>query len=120
MKVIVSAKYGPADVLQLSEVAKPAPRDTEVLIKIYAATLNRTDCGFLRAAPFIVRFWSGLMKPKNAILGNEFAGQIEAVGKSVTSFGVGDRVFGYNDVTFGAHAEYMVMPEKAPFNQRQL
>ena len=114
MKAIVYTKYGPPDVLQLTEVEKPAPKDTEVLIKIYAATVNRTDCGFLRAAPFIVRFFSGLMKPKNEILGNEFAGQIEAVGKGVTSFGVGDRVFGFNDVTFGAHAEYMVMPEKAP------
>jgi NADPH:quinone reductase-like Zn-dependent oxidoreductase len=114
MKAIVYTKYGPPDVLQLTEVEKPAPKVTEVLIKIYAATVNRTDCGFLRAAPFIVRFFSGLMKPKNAILGNEFAGQIEAIGKGVTSFGVGDRVFGFNGVTFGAHAEYMVMPEEAP------
>jgi len=114
MKAIVYTKYGPPDVLQLTEVEKPAPNETEVLIRIYAATVNRTDCGFLRAAPFIVRFFSGLMKPKNAILGNEFAGQIEAVGKGVTSFGVGDRVFGFNGVTFGAHAEYMVMPEEAP------
>ena len=114
MKAMVYTTYGSPDVLQLTEVEKPAPKDTEVLIKIYAATVNRTDCGFLRAAPFIVRFFSGLMKPKNAILGNEFAGQIEAIGKGVTSFGVGDRVFGFNDVTFGAHAEYMVMSEEAP------
>jgi len=114
MKAIVYTKYGSPDVLQLTEVEKPAPKDTEVLIKIYAATVNRTDCGFLRAAPFIIRFFSGLMKPKNAILGNEFAGQIEAIGKGVTSFGVGDRVFGFNGVTLGAQAEYMVMPEEAP------
>lgn len=114
MKAIVYTKYGPPDVLQLTEVEKPAPSETEVLIKIYAATVNRTDCGFLRAEPFVVRFFSGLMKPKNAILGNEFAGQIEAVGKDVTSFGVGDRVFGFSGDTFGAHAEYMVMPEEAP------
>lgn len=114
MKAIIYTKYGPPDVLELTEVEKPVPKDTEVLIKIYAATVNRTDCGFLRAAPFIVRFFSGLMKPKNTILGNEFAGQIEAVGKDVTSFSVGDKVFGFNGVNFGAHAEYMVMPEEAP------
>ena len=114
MKAIVYNRYGSPDVLRLSQVEKPVPRDNEVLIKVYAATVNRTDCGFLRAAPFIVRFFSGLMKPRNTILGNEFAGQIEAVGKSVTSFGVGDRVFGYSEVTFGAHAEYLVIPEKAP------
>ncbi len=114
MKAVVYERYGPPDVLQLDEVEKPAPRDTEVLIKIYAATVNRTDCGFLRAAPIIVRFFSGLTKPKNTILGSEFAGQIEAVGTGVTRFRVGDRVFGFNGVTFGAHAEYMVMPEEAP------
>ncbi len=114
MKAIVYTRYGPPGVLHLTEVEKPSPRDGEVLIKIYAATVNRTDCGFLRAAPFIVRFFSGLLKPKNTVLGNEFAGQIEAVGKGVTSLRVGDRVFGFNDVTFGAHAEYIVMPEEAP------
>jgi len=114
MKAIVYTRYGPPGVLHLAEVAKPAPRDGEVLVKIYAATVNRTDCGFLRAAPPIVRLFSGLFKPKNTVLGNEFAGQIEAVGKGVTSFRVADRVFGFNDVTFGAHAEYMVIPEEAP------
>ncbi len=114
MKAMVYTRYGSPDVLHLNEVEKPAPGDTEVLIRIYAATVNRTDCGFLRAAPFIVRFFSGLLKPKNTILGNEFAGQIEEVGKGVKSLRVGDRVFGFNDVTFGAHAEYMVMPEEAP------
>ncbi len=113
MKAIVYTKYGPPDVLQLTEMEKPVPKDNEVLIKIYVATVNRTDCGFLRAAPFIVRFFSGLMKPKNTILGNEFAGQIETVGKDVTSFSVSDKVFGFNDINFGAHAEYMVMPEEA-------
>jgi len=114
MKAIVFTKYGSPDVLQLSEMEKPVPRDNEVLIKVYAATVNRADCGFLRATPFIVRLFSGLMEPKNTILGNEFAGQIETVGKDVTSFSVGDKVFGFNDINLGAHAEYMVMPEEAP------
>ena len=111
MKAIVYTEYGPPDVLQLKEVQKPTPKDNEVLIKIHATTVNRTDCGFLRAEPFIVRFFSGLTKPRNTILGNEFAGKIEAVGKAMTSFKVGDKVFGFDGDTFGAHAEYMTMPE---------
>ena len=114
MKAIIYRKYGPPDVLHLAEVEKPVPKDGEVLIKVYASTVNRTDCGFLRADPWIVRFFNGFAKPKNAILGSEFAGQIEAIGKGATSFGVGDRVFGFSGVTFGAHAEYIVMHEEAP------
>ena len=112
MKAIVHTKHGPPDVLQLKEVEKPSPKDNELLIKIHATTVNRTDCGFLRAKPFIVRFFSGLIKPRRTSLGNEFAGKIEAVGKDVTSFKVGDKVFGYNDDDFGAHAEYMTTPEE--------
>ncbi len=111
MKAIVYKKYGPPEVAQLTEVEKPVAKDNEVLIKVYATTVNRTDCGFRSAEYFIVRFFSGLLKPNNQILGNEFAGEIEAVGKSVTAFKPGDKVFGYNDKTFGAHAEYMVLPE---------
>jgi NADPH:quinone reductase-like Zn-dependent oxidoreductase len=112
MRAVVYTKYGPPDVLQLREVPKPPPKDNEVLIRIYATTVNRTDCGFLRAKPFIVRFFSGLTRPKNTILGNEFAGKVEAAGKDITSFRVGDKVFGYNDTDFGAHAEFMTMPEE--------
>lgn len=84
-----------------------------MLIKVYATTVNRTDCGFRSADYFIARFFSGLLRPKNTILGNEFAGEIEALGKDVTSFSLGDKVFGYNDTRFGAHAGYMIMAEKA-------
>jgi NADPH:quinone reductase-like Zn-dependent oxidoreductase len=93
------------------EVDKPEPKDNEVLIKVYATTVNRTDCGFRSAEYCIVRFFSGLFRPKNKTLGNEFAGDIEAIGKDVTSFNIGDKVFGYNDTKFGAHAEYMTMAE---------
>jgi len=110
MRAIVYEKYGGPDVLELREVEKPAPKDNEVLIKVHVTTVNRTDCGFLRAKPFIVRFFNGLTKPKNTILGNEFAGEIETVGKDVTSFKFGDKVFGFSD-DFGAHAEYITMPE---------
>ena len=112
MKAIVHTKYGPPNVLKLREVPKPTPTDNELLIKVHATTVNRTDDGYLRGKPFIVRFFSGLRKPKSTILGNEFAGIVEVIGKDVTSFSVGDNVFGYNDKTFGAHADYMIMPEK--------
>ena len=117
MKAIIHTRYGPPEVLQLVEVPKPSCKDNEVLIKVHATTVNRTDCGFRSAEYFISRFFSGLFRPKNQILGNEFAGEIEAVGKDVKSFQPGDRVFGYNDITFGAHAEYMVMAENGPITK---
>ena len=109
MKAIVYEKYGPPEVAQLAEVEKPVPKDEEVLIKIHAATVNRTDCGFRSANYFIVRFFAGLIYPKNKILGNEFAGTIVAIGKNVQTFKIGDKVFGYDDKKFGAHAEFKVM-----------
>lgn len=114
MKAILHTRYGPPEVLQLAKAPKPTPKDNEMLIKIHATTVNRTDCGFRSAEYFISRFFSGLFRPKNQILGNEFAGEIVEAGKSVTTFQVGERVFGYNDLTFGAHAQYMVMPENGP------
>ena len=114
MKAIIHARYGPPEVLQLAEVPKPTPKANEVLVKVHATTVNRTDCGFRSAEYFISRFFSGLFRPKNQILGNEFAGEIETVGKDVKLFQAGDKVFGYNDITFGAHAEYLVMAEDGP------
>lgn len=111
MRAIINTEYGPPEVVKLMEVDKPVPKDNEVLIKVYATTVNRTDCGFRSAEYFIVRFFSGLFRPKNRTLGNEFAGEIEAIGKDVTSFNIGDKVFGYSDTKFGAHAEYMTMAE---------
>ncbi|MDA4129895.1 MAG: NAD(P)-dependent alcohol dehydrogenase [Thaumarchaeota archaeon] len=111
MKAFVHTKYGSPEVLQLKEVPKPSPTDNEVLIRIHATTVNRTDCGFLRAKPFFVRFVSGLLRPKRTILGCEFAGEIETAGKEVKSFRNGHHVFGYSGVSFGAQAEYMIMPE---------
>ncbi len=109
MKAIVYTKYGPPEVAHLTEVEKPVPKDNEVLIKIYATTVNRTDCGFRSAQYFIVRFFAGLIYPKNKILGNEFAGEIEAIGNNVQTYKPGNKVFGYDDKKFGAHAEYKVM-----------
>jgi len=114
MKAIIHTRYGPPEVLQLAEVPKPVPKDNEILVKVHATTVNRTDCGFRSAEYFISRFFSGLFRPKNQILGNEFSGEIEAIGKNVKTFRPGERVFGYNDLTFGAHAEYLVIAEDGP------
>jgi len=111
MKAIVCTKYGPPEVLQLKEVEKPTPKDNEVLIKVHASTVNRTDCAILRAEPFIIRFSTGIFKPSKLILGTEFAGIIEEVGKNVSSYQVGDRVFGFDDIGSGSHAQYMTIGE---------
>ena len=111
MKAAVYKKYGPPDIVKIKEVDRPSPMSNEVLVKIFATTVNRTDCGFRSAEYFISRFFSGLFRPKFEILGNEFAGIIEAVGNDVKLLNVGDKVFGYNDTKFGAHAEFMTIAE---------
>ncbi len=112
MKASVNTIYGSPDVLQIIEVSKPIPKDNEVLIKIHASTVNRTDCGFRNPEYLIVKLISGLFKPKNTILGTELAGKIEAIGKNVESFKIGDQVFGLNTFKFGTHAEYVCVDEK--------
>lgn len=112
MKAIVHTRYGPPEVAGLMEIDKPVPKDNEVLVKVYASTVNRTDAGFRSAEYFISRFWSGLLKPKYQVLGCEFSGVIEETGKNVTTFKKGDKVFGYNDQTFGGHGEYLTIAEK--------
>ena len=111
MKAAVYTRYGPPEVVKIQEVDRPVPKENEVLIKVCATTVNRTDCGFRSAEYFISRFFSGLFNPKFKILGNEFAGIVESVGKSVTLFKTSDRVFGYNDKKFGAHAEFTTIDE---------
>jgi NADPH:quinone reductase-like Zn-dependent oxidoreductase len=111
MRAAVCTRYGPPEVVRVAEVEKPAAKGNEVLVRVHATTVNRTDCGLRSAKPFIVRFFTGLSRPRVTVLGNEVAGAVEAVGPDVTSFEVGDRVFGYSGTRFGAHAEYMVLPE---------
>jgi len=113
MKAIVHTQYGPPEVAILKEVPKPIPADNEVLVKVYAATVNRTDAGFRSAEYFVSRFFSGLFRPNQTTLGCEFAGKIEAVGKDVNEFKVGDKIFGFDDKTWGGHAEYLTISEKA-------
>jgi NADPH:quinone reductase-like Zn-dependent oxidoreductase len=111
VKAAVRTRYGPPEVVRIAEVDEPTVRDHDVLVKVYVTTVNRTDCGFRAAKPFFIRFFTGLTKPRATILGTEFAGAVEAVGRDVTSFNVGDDVFGFSEWRFGTHAEYLSMPE---------
>ena len=108
MKAVVHDRYGPPEVLRLEEVERPVPKDDEVLVRIRATTVTRTDLHMRAAKPFIWRFMLGLRRPKARILGLEFAGEVEAVGSAVTQFRVGDRVFGLRN---GAHADYVCVGE---------
>ena len=111
MKAAVYKCYGSPDELSIEEVPQPVPQKKDVLVRIHASSVNRTDCGFLRGKPLIVRLFSGLRKPKSTILGCEFAGEIVEIGESVEVFSVGDRVMGFkdDDYGFGGHAEYTEM-----------
>jgi NADPH:quinone reductase-like Zn-dependent oxidoreductase len=116
VKAVICTAYGSPDVLQLIELEKPIPKDGEVLIRIHATTVTRADCE-LRRFSFPgwiwlpLRLWFGVLKPRVRVLGQEFAGQVEAVGKDVTSFVPGDRVFGTTGIGLGAHAEYICLRE---------
>jgi NADPH:quinone reductase-like Zn-dependent oxidoreductase len=124
MRAVVYDRYGPPDVLRLAEVERPVPKDDEVLVKIHATTVNRTDCGCRGGETFITRLgysyvttgsvFKTLLRPQRKILGTELAGEVAAVGAAGSEFAVGDRVFGVNAHHFGAHAEFVCMRESAP------
>ena len=114
MKAIICTKYGSPNVLQIQEVAKPAPKADEVLIKIQAASINARDWRFMHANPFFIRLKpGGLLRPKNQILGGDVAGRVEGVGRHVTQFKIGDEVFGYlpSATGRGIFAEYVCANE---------
>lgn len=118
MKAVVVDRYGPPDVQRIEEVAKPVPKEDEVLVKIHATTVTRTDSGVRSAKPTLIRLFFGLRRPKQRILGTELAGEIVAVGSAVTKFAVGDHVFGStSSFQSGAHAEFIAMRETAPLAQ---
>lgn len=125
MKAVTHHRYGSPDVLQLKEVDIPVPNSNEILVKVHAATVNRTDCANLQAKPFLMRFILGLFKPKKTISGTDFGGTVEQVGQHVKSLNVGDKVFGFDDIGLRSHAEYLsvdenkavIIPENISFEQ---
>jgi NADPH:quinone reductase-like Zn-dependent oxidoreductase len=120
VKAVVYERYGPPEVLRIADVEQPVPKEDEVLIKVHATTVNRLDVHTREAnrkggvaVSVLSRLVSGLRRPRQPILGSEFAGEVEAVGATVKEFAVGDRVFGNSGLRFGAHAEFMCMRESA-------
>src|SRR6266849_3793123 len=115
MRAVVYDSYGPPEVQRLEEVERPVPKEHEVLVKIHATTVTRTDCGLRAGKPFISRFFTGLRRPTQRILGTELAGEVAAVGAAVSEFAVGDLVFGSTSAfRFGTHAEFICLPESGP------
>jgi NADPH:quinone reductase-like Zn-dependent oxidoreductase len=114
MRAVVHDRYGPPDVLRIANVERPAPGANEVLVRVHATTVTRTDTGLRSAEVFISRFVTGLHRPKRRVLGFEFAGEIEEIGPAVREFAVGDRVFG---VQMGAHSEYLAVRESGALAQ---
>lgn len=115
MKASIRRNYCLPNQIKIEDIEKPIPKDNEVLIKIYATTVNRTDCANLTAQPFIMRFVLGLFKPRKVILGTDFAGEVISIGQNIKSFKVGDKVFGFNDTGSESQAEYTTSIEQNLF-----
>ena len=113
MRAAVYHSYGSPDVVRIDDVPTPVPRDGEILVRNHAATVGVTDSAARQGSPFFARFFFGLRRPKFPVLGSEFAGEVAALGPGVTRFVVGDQVFGVTGAEFGAHAEYVCLPEDA-------
>jgi len=111
MKAAIKRKYGPAEILRVEELKKPHPKAMEVLVRVHATTVNRTDCAVLSGKPYVMRLFTGLLSPRKIIPGTDFAGEIVAVGKAVTSFAVGDKVFGFKDDGMSSQATHMTISE---------
>ena len=106
-------RYGPPEVVRVAEVPSPEPGPDELLVRVHATTVNRTDCAYREGTPYVTRLAFGFPNPRARVLGTEFAGTVERTGGGVTSFAAGDRVFGYVEGRFGAHAEFLTVPEHA-------
>lgn len=116
MTATIRRRYGSPNQISIEQIETPVPRDDEVLVKVYATTVNRTDCANLTAKPFIMRFVLGLFKPRKIILGTDFAGEIVAIGKDVKLFNISDKVFGFNDTGAESQAEFVITKAKNLFS----
>ena len=125
MKASIRRRYGLPNQIKVENIEKPIPKDNEVLIKVFATTVNRTDCANLTAKPFIMRLILGLSKPRKIIIGTDFAGEVVSIGKDVSSFQMGDKVFGFKDMGSESQAEYTLstaedlfpIPEKITYKE---
>jgi len=125
MKASIRRRYGSPDQIKIEDIEKPIPKDDEVLIKVHATTVNRTDCANLTAKPFLMRFFLGFFKPRKIILGTDFAGEVITTGKNIKSFTIGDKVFGFIDLGCESQAEYIIttvedlfhIPEKLDYKE---
>ncbi len=113
MLAAVNERYGPPEVVQVVDVPDPVPAADELLVRVQLTTVNRTDCAYRRAYPFFMRAVTGLTRPRRTVLGTEYAGEVVGVGAGVTAFAVGDRVFGYCEGRFGAHAQLLTVGERS-------
>jgi NADPH:quinone reductase-like Zn-dependent oxidoreductase len=115
MKASIRRRYGSPNQIKIENIEKPILKDNDVLIKVHATTVNRTDCANLTAKPFIMRFVLGLFKPKKIILGTDFAGKVVSIGKNVKVFKINDKVFGFTDTGSESQAEYITSTEENLF-----
>ncbi len=114
MKAVTRSIYGGPEVLNLSELPKPIPADDELLVRVRATTVNRTDCAILTGSPLIQRLFTGLIKPSCPIPGTDFAGTVEDIGKEVRNFDIGDHIWGFHDTCLASQAQYLCISEKQP------
>lgn len=113
MKAAIYKSYGPAEVMQIVDIDIPKPKPNELLVQVHGATVSRTDTGFRSAEYIVSRFWTGLIKPKCQVLGSDFSGIVEEVGSDVKKFKKGDKIFGFNDKTFGGYGQFLCVDENA-------
>jgi NADPH:quinone reductase-like Zn-dependent oxidoreductase len=114
MRAVVADRYGPPDVLRIEAVPDPSPGPGEIVVRVHATTVNRSDTAYRAAVPPVARLVTGLRRPRRRVLGSEFAGEVHATGADVREFAPGDRVFGVNAWALGAHAELIRVRERAP------
>ncbi len=112
MKAAMRPTYGGPEQIRLAEIDRPTPKSNELLVRVMASTVSRTDCGILTGYPWAIRLFIGIFKPSSPYLGTDFAGIVEAVGDQVTQFKAGDRVWGFNDQGLGSYAHYFCIKEK--------